>query len=49
MKAPQTELDRLIVEREELVGSGCYTQEDPLIMEMDRQIHANKLKMQNTQ
>jgi hypothetical protein len=45
MKAPHTELDRLIQEREELVGSGCYTVEDPLIQEMDRQIHSNKLKL----
>ena len=35
-KKPQTELERLIVEREELVGTGCYTDEDPLIQEMDR-------------
>jgi len=30
--------ERLMREREELLTSGCYSQDDPLIREMDRQI-----------
>ena len=32
------EWDRLMKEREELLLSGVYTQDDPLIKEIDRQI-----------
>ena len=32
------EWDRLMREREELLQSGCYTNEDPLIKEIERQI-----------
>ena len=32
------EWDRLMKEREELLQSGCYTHEDPLIKEIERQI-----------
>ena len=30
-KGPRGEAERLTREREELLGSGCYTQDDPLI------------------
>lgn len=35
-KGLRTELDRLVNERRELVETGCYTDADPLIQEMDR-------------
>lgn len=37
------EADRLIKERDDLLRSGCYTQDDPLIMELDRQIRVKQL------
>ena len=40
-----SELDRLMKEREDLVRTGCYTQDDPLIQELDRQIRACQLRM----
>ena len=48
-RGPKTELDRLLQEREELVQTGCYTEKDPLIQEMDRQIKANTLKLTQSQ
>lgn len=36
-----TEIQRLLKEREDLMHTGCYTQDDPLIQELDRQIRAN--------
>ena len=38
------EWDRLMAERSELIDSGCYQADDPLIREIDRQITAAKLK-----
>jgi len=35
-KKGETELQRLLNERYELVQTGCYTDDDPLIQEMDR-------------
>ena len=35
------EWDRLMREREELLESGTYTADDPLILEIDRQIKAS--------
>ena len=32
------ELERLLREREELMRTGCYSTDDPLIQELDRQI-----------
>lgn len=40
-----TELERLLKEREDLVRTGCYTTDDPLIQELDRQIRASQLRM----
>ena len=37
-----TEVDRLVRERQELVQSGAYTQDDLLIRELDRQIDITK-------
>jgi len=31
-----SDVDRLIKEKEDLLRSGCYTTDDPLIMELDR-------------
>jgi hypothetical protein len=31
-----SEVDRLMREKEDLLRSGCYTQDDPLIIELDR-------------
>ena len=39
-KGPKSELHRLTAEREELLQAGCYTADDPLIQEMDRQIQS---------
>lgn len=41
-----SEADRLMKEREDLLRSGCYTTDDPLIMELDRQIRAIQLRIQ---
>lgn len=38
------EWDRLMKEREELLQSGCYTVEDPLIKEIERQIQASQTR-----
>lgn len=40
-----TEIQRLLKEREDLMQTGCYTQDDPLIKELDRQIRANQLRV----
>ena len=37
-KGPRSDLDRLQAEKNELLDAGCYTEDDPLIQEMDRQI-----------
>ena len=37
------EWDRLMKEREELLQSGVYTNDDPLIKEIDRQIQASQI------
>lgn len=39
-----SEVERLMREREELIRSGAYTNDDPLIQELDRQIRANHLR-----
>lgn len=39
----QSDVDRLQREREDLLRSGCYTPDDPLIMELDRQIKVKQL------
>jgi hypothetical protein len=39
------ELERLIREREDLMRTGCYTQDDPLIQELERQIRTTQLRM----
>ena len=39
-----TEVDRLMREKAELIKTGSYTIEDPLIMEIDRQIKASQLR-----
>ena len=44
-KGPRAELDRLKQERSELVATGCYTDDDPLIQEMDRQIAATQARI----
>lgn len=41
-----SEVDRLMREREDLLRSGCYTPDDPLIMELDRQIRVKQLGIQ---
>ena len=41
------EWDRLMKEREELLKTGAYTEEDPLIKEIDRQITSSQLKSQS--
>ena len=41
-----SEVDRLIRERDDLLRSGCYTQDDPLIIELDRQIRVKQLGIQ---
>ena len=35
------EIDRLLKEKNDLMGTGCYTNDDPLIIEIDRQIRAS--------
>lgn len=35
-----SEIDRLVRERDDLLVTGCYTKDDPLIIELDRQIRA---------
>jgi hypothetical protein len=39
------ELDRLIREREDLMRTGCYSNDDPLIQELERQIRTTQLRM----
>lgn len=39
-----SEIERLMREREDLMRSGGYTIDDPLIQELDRQIRANQLR-----
>jgi hypothetical protein len=34
------DLERLVREREDLMRTNCYTMDDPLIQELDRQIRA---------
>jgi len=38
------EWNRLMLERNEMVSSGCYDEKDPIIMELDRQISASQLR-----
>ena len=33
---PKADLQRLKLQREELVQTGCYTDSDPMIQELDR-------------
>ena len=33
-----SEIDRLVRERDDLLVSGCYNKDDPLIIELNRQI-----------
>jgi hypothetical protein len=40
-----SEVDRLMKEREDLLKTGCYTPDDPLIIELDRQIRATQLRI----
>ena len=44
-QGPKSDYQRLVQERAELVETGCYTKDDPLIQEMDRQIKASELKL----
>lgn len=44
-KGPKGDLDRLKRERAELLDAGCYSPDDPLILEMDRQIAAAQAKL----
>ena len=39
------ELERLIREREDLMRTGCYSNDDPLIQELERQIRTTQLRM----
>ena len=39
-----SEVDRLFREKEDLLKTGAYTSDDPLIMELDRQIKASQLR-----
>ena len=41
-----TDIDRIIKERDELLGTGCYTPDDPMIIELERQIRASQLRVQ---
>ena len=43
------EWDRLMQEREELLKTGSYSQDDPLIREIERQINASQLKDQKAE
>lgn len=36
MGSGSSDIDRLMKEREELMVTGCYTKDDPLIIELDR-------------
>ena len=45
-KGPRGDLDRLMREKSSLLEAGCYTDDDPLIQEMDRQIAAAQAKLQ---
>lgn len=38
-----SEIDRLVREKEDLMRCGLYTPDDPLIMELDRQIRVKQL------
>ena len=38
-----SDADRLIKERDDLLRSGCYIPDDPLIMELERQIRVKQL------
>ena len=40
------EWDRLMKEREELLKTGAYTEDDPLIKEIDRQIQCSQVQNQ---
>ena len=42
------EWDRLMKEREELLQTGAYTPDDPLIKEIERQIQASQVRSDNT-
>ena len=42
-KGGACEWDRLMQEREELLQTGTYTAEDPLIKEIERQIQASQM------
>ena len=42
------EWDRLMKEREELLQTGTYTPDDPLIKEIERQIQASQVRNDNT-
>ena len=44
-KGPRAEIDRLFRERADLLQAGCYTEDDPLIQEMDRQIASCQAKL----
>ena len=44
-KGPKGDLERLKRERAELLDAGCYSPDDPLILEMDRQIAAAQAKI----
>ena len=44
--ATTSEFERLKREREDLLRSGCYTPDDPLILELDRQIRSTQLRIQ---
>ena len=39
----QGEVERLMREKDDLLRSGCYTPDDLLIMELDRQIRVKQL------
>ncbi len=38
LPAQDTECERLLKEREELLQTGCYSKDDQLILELERQI-----------
>lgn len=44
-QGPKYDLERLTREKAELMDSGAYTEDDPLIQEMDRQIAACQAKL----
>ena len=43
---PRGDVDRLTNERRELVDTGAYTNDDPLIVELDRSIKAAQLRLE---